>query len=333
MRRSKLIVLTSGAILSLVLAAGSSAQQGQSPRAMTNQDVLDMVKAGLSTQVIVASIERAPLTRFDVEPATLVALKRAGISDQLLEAIVKASSPAASAARSSPPAQAAQAAQGAEPAPATPTEAEVRSCVADLGDLGKLYGAVIRMEFGTPMQSQGGPVEMRLGAPSGTKIFPVMVRFRDYRKGVAWMFRDPFGATKCMRNGEVEYRPPVTAEEMAAAINDGETVRVPVKIMTSRMPFTFDGGVLAVSKTGLELTTPIQRLNFQVAANQIYALDTQNWQLHLHLVMTNPRGGSGLRQDVYLWDPAVALRGSSVDCGRCGDAMTQLEKLVRMVKP
>lgn len=325
-RRSKLLKLAAAIILTVVLAASANAQ-GQSPKVMTNQDVLDMVKAGLSTQVIAISIERAPATQFDVQPATLVTLKRAGVSDRVLEAMVKAANPPARADHPASPAQT------AEPTSVTPTEADVRSCVSDLGDLGKLYGTVLRMEFGAPMQSQGGTVEMRLGAPNGTKIYPVMVRFREYRKGVAWLYRDPFGTIKCIRNGEVEYHPPVTPEEMAAAIADGETVRMPVKIMSSRSPLTFDVGTLALSKAGLELTTGIQSFNFKVAASQIYNVESQNWQLHLHLVMINPRGGSnGIRQDVYLWDPAVAARAGSVDCSRCGEATTRLETLVRMVK-
>ncbi len=314
-----------GALFLIATLSIPASGQGQPSKPITNQDVVDMVKAGLSAQVIATSIEHASATQFDVQPTTLVTLKRAGLPDQVLEAMVKAASPASSGAR---------AAQAAEPASAGPTESEVRSCVSNQSDLGKIYGTIIRMEFGSPMQSQGGTVEMRLGAPSGTKIYPVMVHFHEYRKGVAWLYRDPFGTIRCVRNGEVEYHPPTTPEEMKAAITDGETVRMAVRIMSLRAPLAFEAGSLAVSKGGLQLTTPIQNFNFSVVASAIYNVEVVNWQLHLHLVVPNPRGGSnGLRQDVYLWDPAVVPRAGSVDCGQCGDAMNLLATLVRMVKP
>lgn len=324
MRQSKMMEVAAVILLTLALATSANGQ-GQSPRAITNQDVLDMVTAGLSAQVIATSIERAPVTKFDVQPMTLVTLRRAGVYDQVLEAMLKAANPPAGADQPASPAQA------PEPASAIPTEAEVRSCVADVGDLGKLYGTVVRMEYGTPMQSQGGPVEMRLGAPNGTKIYPVMVRFREFRKGVAWLFRDPFGAIKCIRNGEVEQRLPVTQEEMEAAITDGETVRMPVKFLSSRAPLIFATGTLAISKAGLELTTGMQQFNFRVAASQIFRANSQNMQLHLRFLLADPRLGGP--QEVFLWDPAVAtqFQGRTIDCSRCGDTVTRLERMVRLV--
>jgi hypothetical protein len=314
----------------LVLAAIVSTPffvQAQSQSAMTNQDVIDMVKAGLSAPVIVASIERAPLSRFDVQPSTLVTLKTAGVPDLVLEAMLKAGSSGRPAAAPTQP---------SDSLATAPAEAEVRTCVGALEDLGKRYGAVLRIEYGTPMVSQGGIAEMNLGAPSGTRIYPVMVRFHDFRRAEAWMYRDPFGALKCMRHGEVAYHPPSTKEEMVAAIKDGETVSLPVKIMANTLsPIPqFSTATLSISKTSVGLRVPSPTLDFSVPPAQIYNVDTQNWQLHLHLLVYNARTReNNLRQDVYLWDPAVQPgRGRGVDCSSCGDAVATLEALIQVAR-
>ncbi len=51
---------------------------------MTNADVIQLVTAGLSDQVITASIRNAPNKEFDLKPIGLIALKKAGVSDALL---------------------------------------------------------------------------------------------------------------------------------------------------------------------------------------------------------------------------------------------------------
>jgi hypothetical protein len=138
-----------------------------------------------------------------------------------------------------------------------PSEAEVKACVAALEGLGGMYGSVLRVEYGAPMSSQGGMTEMDLGAPKGTSIYPVRLRFHDYRTAEAWLYRDPFGTLKCARHGNVEYAPPTTPEEMSAAIKDGETVRVPVKLFSGYAPnMHFVAGTLAVSTKSLVLTAP-----------------------------------------------------------------------------
>jgi hypothetical protein len=221
------------------------------------------------------------------------------------------------------------------PAESAPSEAEVKTCVAALEDLGGLYGDVKRVEYGTPMLSQGGMAEMRLGAPSGTRLYPVRLRFRDFRTGEAWLYRDPFGSLKCTRHGEMEYRPPTTKEEMAAAIRDGETVKLPVKILMNTFgPTEFSDGTLSISRTAVGVRVPNPSLDFSVPPDQIYDVDSQNWQLHLHLLVYNARDRkNNLRQDVYLWDPAVqAGRGRSVDCSRCGDIVSTLKALINVAR-
>ena len=66
---------------------------------VTNESVLAMVKAGLADAVIVAKIQSSQ-TRFDLSTDTLIALKRAGVSDRVLEAMTSRS---AGAVASAPP--------------------------------------------------------------------------------------------------------------------------------------------------------------------------------------------------------------------------------------
>src|SRR5262245_47211375 len=75
--------------LAALLALGASRTDAQGPATLTNADVAEMVRSGLPDSVIVAKIRTAP-ARFDVGTEALVALKRAGASDRVLEAMVAA---------------------------------------------------------------------------------------------------------------------------------------------------------------------------------------------------------------------------------------------------
>jgi hypothetical protein len=54
------------------------------PPKMTNADVIQLVSAGLSEQVITTSIRNAPDKGFDLKPPGLIALKKAGVSDAII---------------------------------------------------------------------------------------------------------------------------------------------------------------------------------------------------------------------------------------------------------
>ncbi len=73
--------------------------------AMTNQDVIKMVQAGISEDLIIAKIKQSR-TRFDTSVDGLVALKSAGVSERLLSVIMdpKSAPAAASPAAANPPA-------------------------------------------------------------------------------------------------------------------------------------------------------------------------------------------------------------------------------------
>lgn len=75
-------------LLSTAICPGQSAPD---KRVMTNQNVLEMVKANLSASVIVKSIESAESVDFDVTPDSLIELKKAGTDDKIIEAMMNAS--------------------------------------------------------------------------------------------------------------------------------------------------------------------------------------------------------------------------------------------------
>jgi hypothetical protein len=57
------------------------------PTEITNSDVISMTKAGIGEQTIIIAIQRGPV-KFDKSPQSLIALKGAGVSDQVLNAIL-----------------------------------------------------------------------------------------------------------------------------------------------------------------------------------------------------------------------------------------------------
>jgi len=78
-------------IVVLCLSLGLAAQE-----ALTNDSVIKLVKAGLSDDLIVSTINASPGT-YDTSADGLIALKTAGVSDKVVSAIVLKASGAASA--------------------------------------------------------------------------------------------------------------------------------------------------------------------------------------------------------------------------------------------
>lgn len=81
------------AAVSLSLPGATSIAQ----EVLTNDSVIQMVKAGLPEAVVIAKI-KSTASKFDLKTDSLVSLKKAGVSDKVLEAMVAA--PAAGAAPS-----------------------------------------------------------------------------------------------------------------------------------------------------------------------------------------------------------------------------------------
>jgi hypothetical protein len=71
-------------------------------RPLSNDDVLNMHKAGLPAEVLVAKI-KSTTCDFDTSPAALAALKSAGIADNIILSMVEAPVPHSSAAASTTP--------------------------------------------------------------------------------------------------------------------------------------------------------------------------------------------------------------------------------------
>ena len=93
MKRIVCVVL----MLSLGMAVIASPSHAQDPAAsksqtaapaLTNKDVLDMMKAGLTAEVIVAKIKSSE-TNFDTSPAALAELKAANVPESVMLAMVK----------------------------------------------------------------------------------------------------------------------------------------------------------------------------------------------------------------------------------------------------
>ncbi len=96
-------------VLVLVAAVGLSLPGATSlaQEVLTNDSVIQMVKAGLPEAVVIAKI-KGTATKFDLKTDSLVGLKKAGVSDKVLEAMVAAGSSSASptTAMPAPPAPA-----------------------------------------------------------------------------------------------------------------------------------------------------------------------------------------------------------------------------------
>jgi hypothetical protein len=89
-----LVLLTTGLIPSLLVArqrvSAQSAQQQQEQAALTNNDVLEMLKAGISTEIVIAKIKTST-SKFDTSPTALQELKTANVPEAVMLAMVQAS--------------------------------------------------------------------------------------------------------------------------------------------------------------------------------------------------------------------------------------------------
>ena len=74
----------------LITGGTSSADES----AMTNDDVLALVNAGLSDPLVVAKVEQAEVVAFDLSTETLISLKNAGVAEDVLAAMLDRSSTA-----------------------------------------------------------------------------------------------------------------------------------------------------------------------------------------------------------------------------------------------
>jgi hypothetical protein len=129
----------------------------QTQKPLTNADVLNMTTQGFDASLIVKDIESNP-TDFDVSPQALIDLKTAGVSQNVMEAML--------ASHAKKPSAAVEAAHGtAEVPPATPNSASVSGCNASNGCLLR-DGMEVPLKFAADISSktahEGDPVEFLL---------------------------------------------------------------------------------------------------------------------------------------------------------------------------
>ena len=102
MRSARLLLLTSYWFFSLALAAAATAQ-APAENALTNADIVRMAHAGIPESVIAREIQLSP-TNFNTSPDALIDLKRRGVSNLVLGAIVDTRSATGRPYTQSPPA-------------------------------------------------------------------------------------------------------------------------------------------------------------------------------------------------------------------------------------
>lgn len=93
--------LVAASLLLLAVAAGVHAQQRPRPTALTNQDIITMLKAGLPPDVVIAKI-KATHGEFDTSPGVLEELKSRGVPDAVIVAMIQASTTSAPAGGNEP---------------------------------------------------------------------------------------------------------------------------------------------------------------------------------------------------------------------------------------
>jgi hypothetical protein len=86
MIRALMIVATSLAVIANAGGAESTESQHSIAR-VTNADVVDMAKARLSDDIVTNAIQQAQAVEFDLSPAGLIALKNAGVSERVIQAM------------------------------------------------------------------------------------------------------------------------------------------------------------------------------------------------------------------------------------------------------
>lgn len=118
------------------------------PSAMSNQDVVTLVGAGLAEDIIITNIRQSPSRAFDLSAEALVALKRNGVSDNIIrvmldpDATVPASAP--------PPPAAATTAEAPSPAavPDAPLPSEVGVYLRAAGKLTDIEPEIVNWKTG-----------------------------------------------------------------------------------------------------------------------------------------------------------------------------------------
>ena len=123
MRTSIKLWRTLGALVLLAgFLTGGPQTRVEAQEVLTNDSVISMVKGGLGEAVVLARIRSSP-ANFDTSTNSLLALKKAGVSDKVIEAMVSAPRSGAAAAVPSAPTPAAPSAGTSAPPPSVSASA------------------------------------------------------------------------------------------------------------------------------------------------------------------------------------------------------------------
>lgn len=90
------------AIVVFVASVAMQSSPAVAQETLTNQSVVEMVKAGLAERVIIAKIRTSP-TNFDTSTDALIALKKNGVPEKVIEAIMSPASASTASAPAAPP--------------------------------------------------------------------------------------------------------------------------------------------------------------------------------------------------------------------------------------
>lgn len=90
-------------VLSIHSPASTQAPVAASAKSLSNQDVLDLIKGGFSDELIVARIVVASSKSFDLSTTALLALKKVGASERVIQAMLTGGEPGKSSSSAASP--------------------------------------------------------------------------------------------------------------------------------------------------------------------------------------------------------------------------------------
>src|ERR1700733_7290800 len=76
----------------LLFGLAAFAQTGQQPKPLTNADVIEMSRSGVPESTIILAIQKTPV-KFDVSADSILALHAAGITEPVLNQMLRAATP------------------------------------------------------------------------------------------------------------------------------------------------------------------------------------------------------------------------------------------------
>jgi hypothetical protein len=187
-------------------ATVTSKSAGNSTSTMTNNEVIQLVKAGLSEQVVITSIRQAPTKDFDLTPTGLIALKKAKISDAIIVVMQEKNAPPQAVPESKPNTLSKydpSLAEAVKPAAATPAPC------AGIENMGVFKNQAMATAIG------GGIVEWLLKIRNNTTVTKIVI----------YSYRDSYGGTPQsqvqIRGGEIAtIRLDLTKSQFIAPVSD-----------------------------------------------------------------------------------------------------------------